>query len=176
MKYTIAAIFLFFSVLLQTSFFRLIDGVPLLPDMPLVVLFVLSYRLPHSGVLVLAALTGAMIDLFSAVNFGASVFAAIAAFSVCYFIREKFLIRKNFSNIILSSVALFICFYLFLFISNKFLSFFGGNNFTFNLFSKNMSAEFVLSAISAACLAYFLASKINYVNIRNYKRFFKISA
>lgn len=176
MKYTKAVIVLFFSVLAQVSFLRLITIIPALPDVPLVILFVLSYRLSRFGVLVLTALTGVLIDLFSAAHFGSSSFAAVAAFSACYFFRDNFLKGKSFNNIVLSSVAVFICFYSFLFFINWVLNFSGGNNFAFNLFDKKMAAEFLLTALCAAACAYFLESEKSYVNIRDYKELFKISA
>ncbi len=175
MKYTKFAVFLFLSVLFQMSFLRLISRIPFLPDIPFIILFVLSYHLPRFGFFILVVFTGVMIDLFSAMYFGSSVLALMGAFFICYFVRGYILKGKSFGNIFLCSSMVFISFYIFLYFSNQALNSFGGNNFTFDLFNKNLVLEFILNAICAAGLVYFLEGKINYVDIRKHKRLFKIS-
>lgn len=174
MKYTKSAILLFFSILMQMSFLRLIAGITFLPDIPFIILFVLSFRLPQSGLLVLATFTGVLIDLSSAVHFGTSIFAALGALAVCYFIRKNFFKGKNFGNIILTGALVFMCFYLLLFGSNGILDFLAGNDYAFNFFNKILAAEIISGILIASLLAYFFESKIDYVNIRDYKRYFKI--
>ncbi len=176
MKYTKSAILLFFSVLLQVSFLRLVEGIPFLPDLPFIVLFVLSYRLPQYGVLVLAVFTGTLIDLFSTAFFGTSIVAALGALEVCYFVRKHFFKGKNFGNIILAAATVFVCFYLLLFAGNRASGLLAGNNFVFNLYDNKMAAEIISSALIGSLLAYFFETKTDYVNIRDFKRYFKISA
>ena len=176
MKYTKTAIFLFFSILAQMSFLRLMTIFPVLPDVPLVVLLVSSYRLPRFGFLVLAALAGAAIDLFSAGHFGISIFALVMAFIVCYYIREKFLKAKNFGNIVLCCFIVSACFYLLFFGGERLLDYYSGNNTAINLIDIKIAFEIILTVLFAAAIVYFLENKINYANIRDYKKYFKISA
>lgn len=155
---------------------RLINFLPFAPDAPLIVLFVLSYRFSGLTFIILAAFAGALIDLFGAVYFGISIFAAMAAFSANLLARKNIFKGKNFGNIVLSGLSVFVFFYLFLFFGNWLLDLLGKNNFIFNLFDKKTGVEIILNSLIAACLAYFLESKKSYANIQNYKKFFKISA
>lgn len=176
MKYTKSAILLFFSVLVQVSFLRLISGIPFLPDIPFIILFVLSYRFPQSGILILAVFTGALIDLFSAANFGTSILAATGAIAIGFFVRKHIFKGKNFGNIIMTSAAVFACFYLLLFVGNSMFDYVYENNFMFNLYDKKFAAEVISGVLISSVLAYFFESKTDYVNIRDFKRYFKISA
>lgn len=171
MKYSSAALLLFFSVLTQASFLRLINFLPFAPDMPLIVLFILSYRFSGLSFIILAAFTGALIDLFGAAYFGISIFAAMAAFSANLLARENIFKGKTFGSIVLSGLSVFIFFYLFLFSGSRLLGLSGENNFIFNLFDKKTGIEIILNSLIAACLAHFLEGKKSYANIQD-----KISA
>lgn len=176
MKYSSAFLLLFFSILMQASFLRLINFSPFVPDMPLIVLFVLSYRFSGLTFIALAAFAGVLIDLFGAAYFGISIFAAIAAFTANFSARKNIFKGKGLSSIVLSGLSVFILFYSFLFFGSRLLGLLGGNSFIFNLFDKKNIAEIILNSLIAACLAYFLKNKKNYANTRDYKKFFKISA
>lgn len=176
MKYSTAIIILFFSILAQVSFLRLVAFLPFTPEIALIALFILSYYFSIFRILILAAFLGVMLDLFSAVNFGSSFFAAIAAFSIMLLVREKILKRKSFVNIFLSSFMVFLSYYPLLFFANWLISLASRNKITFDLLDGKMAIEIILNVLIAFGLGYFLSIKKDYVNIRDYKKFFKISA
>lgn len=161
MNYAKTAIFLFFCILMQMSFLRLIAFFPAIIDLPFIFLFILSYRLPRFIFLFFAAFAGILIDLFSSQYFGASVLSLAAAFWACYFFRENFFKSKNFSDVFLCGAAVNLLFYIFLFFSDKIMSFAGGSGFAFNFWDKSMAIEVILSAAAAAFGLRFFEKKIS---------------
>ncbi len=165
MKYAKAAIFLFFSVLAQVSFLRLVSFLPFYFDPALIVLFILSYRISRIGIFFLAVFAGILLDLFSAAHFGLSIFAAGIAILSGRFMGEKLARGKNFTGIFLSSAAFFIFFYSSLFFGDWILNFSGGNNLIFNLFGSGMAIMIFFNILIAAGCQYFLESGNKYVDI-----------
>lgn len=165
MKYTSALAIIFLAVLAQASFLRLVSFLPFSPDLALIVLFILSYRISRIGIFFLAVFTGTLLDLFSAAHFGLSIFAAGVAIFAGRLAGEKLARGKNFTGIFLSSAAFFVFFYSLLFFGDWILNFSGGNNLIFNLFGSGMAIRIFFNISIAAGCQYFLESGNKYVDI-----------
>ncbi len=122
MKIYKAIIILIFAALIQASFLRLINFSPALPNLLLVVLFLINYSQPLANILILSATAGILADLFSAVNFGTSALAMIIVGTVIYLLRENFLKGKTFFGFSITSALAFPLFYLLLFTLNDYFN------------------------------------------------------
>lgn len=155
MKIYKAIIILIFAALIQVSFIRLIDFSLFLPNLLLVVLFLLNYFQPLANILILSAVAGILADLFSAVNFGISALALLIVGAAMYLLREKFLKGKTFFGFAAISALTFPLFYVLLFALNDYLGLIP-DNFSFSAsivggrIIKEMPADF-----GVIMLAYF---------------------
>ncbi|MBU3965436.1 rod shape-determining protein MreD [Patescibacteria group bacterium] len=153
MKIYKAIIILIFTALIQASFLRLINFSPVLPNLLLVVLFLINYSQPFANILILSAVAGILADLFSAVNFGTSALAMTIVGTAIYLLREKFLKGKTFFGFAIISALAFPLFYLLLFVLNEYLNLIH-NNFSFSAnivgirIIKEIPADFALILIA----------------------------
>lgn len=122
MKIYKAIIILIFTALIQVSFLRLINFSPVLPNLLLVVLFLINYSQPFANILILSAAAGMLADLFSTVNFGTSALAMTIVGTAIYLLREKFLKGKSFFGFSITSALAFPLFYLLLFVLNDYFN------------------------------------------------------
>ena len=175
MKFRYAILILISSIVVQTSFVRLLDLPPFGFNLALVALFLLCYYLPFEKILILAIAMGISIDLFSSISFGSTSLAAISAFSLSFYLRENILKGGRLSDLFLNSLITFFAFYLLLSAADIFLRPSADTAGIFNLIDFDLIKEILLNC--AACVfAFYLAEYYKNRKRYGYARNIKISS
>lgn len=154
MKLYKAILIIFFSVIFQTSFVRLNGFLPVFVDLPVIVLFLLSYELSFSNTLILALIAGIFIDFFSAIGFGISALSLVIIFGANFFLRENIFKAKTRGEFIFSGFLIFFCYYPLVIILDHFLSAPSGEGFMNFLAEQKVIEEMLLNFFLGLILYY----------------------
>lgn len=156
MKQWRAILIIILSIIIQTSFVRLLGLPPIAPNLSLVALFLLCYALPFERILILAIAAGMAIDLFSSVSFGSTSLAALGACSFSFYLRENVLKRGKLADFFLNSLIAFFVFYFLLSAANILMKPSTDYAEFFLLMNINLAGEIVLNSALAVLGYYFL--------------------
>lgn len=149
-----AIVIIFFAVAFQTSFIRLNSFLPVSPDFPLIVLFLLSYRLAFADIAVLSFVAGIFMDLFSVIGFGVSSLALVIVFAAVFFLRENIFQSKTRGELVFSGFLTFFCYYPLVTALNYFFAASRGENFIPVLLSDQTTGETLLNLFLGLILYY----------------------
>lgn len=161
MKLSRAILILILSAVIQISFIRVFYLFPLPLNLSLVALFLLSYFLSFDDLLILSVFGGLMLDFSSAVSFGSSSMAALAAFSLSFFLKEKILKGKRIVEFFSNGLIVFSAFYLFLEITSAFLK--SALSFTavFSAINSDLPLEILFNTAVSASIYHIIKSYKN---------------
>lgn len=154
MKFLKAIAIIFFLVAAQTSLVRLLNFLPVTPNLPIIGIFLLSYKLTFAEIMALAALGGIFIDLFSATAFGISALALIVIFGASFFLRENIFKAQTRGDFILSGFLAFFCYYPLLALLNYFFQMPGSNDFSAFALNTGITGEMLLNFFFGLILYY----------------------
>lgn len=171
MKLSRAILILILSAVIQISFIRVFYLFPLPLNLLLVALFLFSYFLSFDDLLVLTIFGGLMLDFSSAVSFGSSSVAALLAFLLGFFLKEKILKGKRIVEFFLNGLIVFFVFYLFLEVASAFLKSALSFAAVFGAINSDLLLEILFNtAVSAS--AYYIIK--NYKNGKFYGTYWNI--
>lgn len=175
MKLIHAFLIVILCIVIQVSFVRLFDFFSFMPNLALVILFLLCYFLSFENVLILSIFAGLSIDLVSSVNFGSTILAVFGACALSFYLRENLLRGGRFVDFMLNSLIFFPFFYFLLGGVNILFGSLSDYEEIFNLINLSLAGEILLDLVFSA-LGYYLAGYFNSSKIYGFIQNIKISS
>lgn len=175
MKLTYAFLIMILSIVIQVSLVRPLDIFSFVPNLSLVVLFLLCYSLSFERMLILAIFMGLSIDLVSSVSFGSTILAAFGACSLSFWLRENILKGGRPADLILNGSITFFVFYCLLSGSNIFLGSSSGYMEFFDIINPDLAGE-IFFDLALSVSGYYLAERYNSDKIYGFIQNIKISS
>lgn len=147
MKLIHAILILFVSIVVQISFVRVFGLFSFLPNLFLVMIFLLCYFSSFEKILILSIIAGIFIGFFDSISFGVSLMAIFTSCALSYYLRKNILKGNRFVDFLLNSLATFFVFYCLLSIVGIYFELSANYMKFFNFININLIGEIFLNII-----------------------------